>query len=113
MRRRSNAKGLLRRFAHDKSGAIAIIAAGFAFAAVGFAAIVADWGSLYLARRNQQGVTDLAALIAARNLTHAGTAAETVVTANGIAPVSALTVTLGSYSADLAVDPEQRFVAGG
>src|SRR4029079_14366951 len=104
---------LLARFARDRSGAVAIMGAAFTLAAIGLAAIVADWGSLYLARRDQQGTTDLAALVAARNLGKAATAARALLTPHGVSPSSAVTVTVGSYLADRTLETSQRFVAGG
>jgi uncharacterized membrane protein len=100
------------RFRRDTSGAIAIIGASFTLAAVGLTAVVADWGSLYLSKRDQQGMTDLAALVAARNLDKATIAANSTLAANGITASGPVTVTVGNYTPDLTVAADQRFVPG-
>jgi uncharacterized membrane protein len=104
---------LARRFARDSSGAVAIMGAAFTLAAIGVTAVVADWGSLYLAKRDQQGVTDLAALVAARNLTNANAAAGATLASNGVTPTGLVSVTLGSYTANPALASSARFVPGG
>ena len=101
------------RFQRDASGNVAVLGACFALVAAALTAIVTDWGSMYLERRDQQGVTDLAALIAARNLATPDVAANSVVTANGIAPTAPLSVTVGHYAPDKAQAAADRFVPNG
>lgn len=74
------------------------------------AALVVDLGSVALTARQLQGVADLAALSAARDLAHADAAARATVVAN-LGPGPAATVLTGRYQADKSLAPNQRFKA--
>jgi uncharacterized membrane protein len=100
-------------FAKDRSGSIAIMAALAVTTVIGCAAFAIDTGSVYLESRRLQGVADLAAVAAARDLANANAAAQATVSANpggaGLTPV----VTTGIYTPSPSIPVAQRFVAGG
>lgn len=98
----------LRHLRGDRRGVAAVLVAGALPMLIGSAAIAVDIGMVQLERRRLQGVADVAALAAARELDRAGAAAARLVAANpGNAPVTA-TATVGRY------DPvTERFTAGG
>lgn len=99
-------------FIEDRRGAVSIIAAASSAMIVGFAAVSVDLGSVYLQTRQLQGMADLAALAAARDLTNAQAAAEATAKANGFSGALVVTVTKGAYNPDAAVAASSRFVAG-
>ncbi|MBX4390177.1 hypothetical protein K4H03_29285, partial [Mycobacterium tuberculosis] len=68
-----------------------------------------DLGSIYLARRQLQGIADAAALAAARG---GRTAAEQLIARSGIGGVTIASVEAGSYAANPAVPVASRFRAG-
>ena len=78
---------------------------------MGLTALAVDIGKVYVDSRKAQSVTDLAAIVAAANLSNATNAASATVQKNQF-PVSALTlVQPGVYTANAAVAPSARFVA--
>lgn len=87
----------IRAFGADERGIVSIVAAGLLLLVIAVAAIVIDAGSLLLARRHLQTVTDAAALAAAQNLSSAQTAAATVLTENGYAADTLSGTELGRY----------------
>src|SRR5690606_21966956 len=94
---------LARRFGRDRSGTVAVTGVCFFLVAIALVALVTDWGSMFLTKRDQQGATDLAALVAARNLTKASVAANAVIAANGVSPTAPVEVVLGRYTPDRTV----------
>lgn len=121
-----------RRFASDRSGAVAIMAATLLSVVMVAAAFAVDQGSLYFERREAQALTDLAAITAAAHLQRAPDAALITFTDNhkrnvrlirdkepSRAPLettdahSELYVETGRYKADPDVSPEMRFTVGG
>lgn len=104
---------LLARFRRDEQGSVAILTAIFSVCLVAVLALTIDLANLYLARRQNQGALDLAALTAARNLSIAETTARKTLSDNRIPAPAALTVTLGNYAPTASTDPAKRFVAGG
>lgn len=79
---------------------------------LGFAALAIDVGSIFLQTRKLQGMADLAAIAAARDIDHAQSAATATAVDNGWAgPVTAEAVK-GVYTPDPAIAPASRFVAG-
>jgi uncharacterized membrane protein len=101
---------LLQRFRADQRGNIAIMAAGGMILAVCCAALGVDIGTIAADRRKTQSAADLAAIVAASNLTNATSAAQSALTKNDL-PASALSsVELGTYTADSAVAMQSRFV---
>jgi uncharacterized membrane protein len=107
----SSMRQALRRFRSDTRGNVTIIVVLFMFAAIGFVALDVDVGKVYVDRRRAQSAADLAAIVAASNISSATSAASATVQANNY-PASALTsVQTGIYTANAAIAPANRFVA--
>ncbi len=104
---------LLARFRRDASGAVAIVSAFALAGSIFAAALVADTAILYLHKRQAQGATDLAALVAARELAAAARIASGTLADNGFATPEALSVATGRYEADPGRAPTERFAPGG
>lgn len=103
-------RALLKRFRADQRGNIAIMSAGGMILAVCCAALGVDIGTIAADRRKTQAATDLAAIVAASNLSNATNAAKAAVTSNNY-PASALVgVELGTYTTNSAVAAQSRFV---
>ncbi|WPO41788.1 TadG family pilus assembly protein [Tardiphaga sp. 42S5] len=103
-------RALLKSFRTDQRGNIAIMSAGGMILAVCCAALGVDIGTIAADRRKTQAATDLAAIVAASNLSNATNAAKAAVTSNNY-PASALVgVELGTYTANSAVATQSRFV---
>jgi uncharacterized membrane protein len=101
---------LFRRFGADRRGNIAIMGAGLMTLVIGCTAFAVDLGTIFADRRKTQSTADLAAIIAASNLTNATNAASATVVNNNY-PASALVgVELGTYTANAAISPQARFV---
>lgn len=96
-KRRAAPGTAIRAFGADERGIVSIVAAGLLLLVIAVAAIVIDAGSLLLARRHLQTVTDAAALAAVQNLSSAQTAAATVLTENGYAADTLSGTELGRY----------------
>lgn len=116
---------LLRRFAEDRKGNMAILFAVALGASAVVSAFATDAAALYNERRHVQGAVDLAALAAARDpsnglqiarqaLGDAGLIGGSVALADLTAAAAStrLAVSPGHYQADPAIAPDQRFVAG-
>lgn len=103
----------LRSFAGDERGSFVVMVAGFSACALILVALATDVGRVYLEKRRVQGAVDLAATMAAGDLTNATNAARATLKSNGITDPQQFTVTLGSYQANSAVKPGDRFQAGG
>jgi uncharacterized membrane protein len=100
----------VRRFGIDERGNFAMMGAGLITMFIGFAALGVDVGSIFADRRRAQSTADLAAIVAASNLTNATKAASATLTQNNF-PAGALTsVELGTYTASSAISPQERFV---
>jgi uncharacterized membrane protein len=98
----------VRRLGRDQRGGIAVLLAGSLFMLSGAATVAVDVGSVYLARRQLQGVADAAALAA----TNGGRpAADALLAQSGVANVRLLALESGYYASDKALSPEQRFLA--
>ena len=106
-------RALLFRFRRSERGAVAMILAFALPAVVGFAAVSVDLGSVYLTTRHLQGVADLAAMAAARDLTNAQAAAQATVADNAFGQVVSAQVVTGQYVNDPNTPAGQRFTAGG
>ena len=102
----------LRQLRRDQRGAVAIVIAFSLPAVIGFAAVSVDLGSVYLTTRHLQGVADLAAMAAARDLPNAQSAAQATVGDNTFASSVSAQVTTGQYVADPNTPPASRFTAG-
>lgn len=105
MRRRSS----WRRLVADRRGGITILLAGSLFMLAGAATVAVDLGSVYLAKRQLQGVADSAAMAAS---TGGRTAAEALMTQSGLAGVELKSLENGFYNADPAIPVADRFVSG-
>jgi len=103
-------RNLLQRFAADERGNFTIMSAVLMILVIGCAALGVDLGSIFADRRRAQGATDLAAIVAASNLTNATNAASATVVQNNYPAGALVSVVLGSYTANEAVAPPARFV---
>ena len=101
---------LLRRFRADHRGNFAIMSAGLMTLVVGCAGLAVDLGTIFADRRKTQSTADLAAIVAASNLTNATNAATATVTQNNYPASALVNVQLGTYTANPAVAPQSRFV---
>ena len=101
---------LMRRFGADERGNFAMISAGLMTLLIGCAGLAIDLGTIFADRRKTQSTADLAAIVAAANLSNPVNAASATVTQNNY-PASALVkVETGTYTANSAVAPQARFV---
>ena len=100
----------LERFCRDERGNFAIMGAGLMTLVIGCAALGVDLGSIFADRRRTQSTTDLAAIVAASNLTNATNAASATVVKNNYPASSLISVELGTYTASAAITPQARFV---
>lgn len=98
-----------RSLTHDRRGGVTMILAGSLFMLVGAATVAVDLGSIYLAKRQLQGVADAAALAAADG---GRDAAEQLVGRSGVAGVALAALDSGSYTPDPSMPVAQRFRAG-
>ncbi|HAP46563.1 MAG TPA: hypothetical protein DEA80_04140 [Afipia sp.] len=102
---------LLRRFAADDRGNIAIMGAASLLLVIACAALGVDVGAIFADKRRTQSATDLAALVAASDLSNASRAAAATVAKNNYPPESLVAVEPGVYTANASLTPQQRFVA--
>ncbi len=98
----------------DCRGVAAVLLAASLMALAGAAAVAVDLGSLFLAKRQLQGVADAAALAAAQgSLVDGGTnSARALIDRSGVPGVSISQITPGQYARDTAVAPAARFTPG-
>ena len=104
---------LLRRFGRDERGAVSVIVVASAAALLGFGALAVDVGSIFLQSRKLQGMADMAAMAAARDLSNAQLAASATAADNGWSGALTTEAVTGKYLAQASVAPKDRFVAGG
>lgn len=102
---------LARRLLRNRDGSVAIISATFGAVAVACLALAVDMGSVFMQSRKLQGMADLAAIAAARDLGAAKAAADATVAANSWAGVT-VDVTTGVYATAAGTPRDQRFKAG-
>jgi len=102
----------LRRFAADERGNIAIMGAASLLMIIACTALGVDVGSIFADKRRTQSAADLAAIVAASDLTNASRAAAATVAKNNYPPESLVAVEPGVYTAKASLTPQQRFVAG-
>ena len=101
---------LMRRFGADERGNFAMFSAGLMTLMIGCAGLAIDLGTIFADRRKTQSTADLAAIVAAANLSNPVNAATATVTQNNY-PASALVkVETGTYTANSAIAPQARFV---
>lgn len=103
----------LRRFGRDQQGTAAIIVASGLSMSIALGALAVDLGYVYMQSRKLQGIADLAAMAAARDLAHADAAAQATARANGWDHPLTVAVTTGAYKQDAAVAASARFTPGG
>jgi uncharacterized membrane protein len=101
---------LFRHFIGDRSGNFTIMAAGLMTLMIGCTALGVDVGSIFADRRKAQSAADLAAIVAASNLTNAYNAASATVVKNDYPANSLVGVDIGTYTPNLAAAPQARFV---
>jgi uncharacterized membrane protein len=99
----------MRRLLRDRHGGISVILAGSTFMLAGAATVAVDLGSVYLARRQLQGIADAAALAAAEG---GRSAALQLVGQSGVAGVTLAASEQGRYTADPAIPVAARFQTG-
>src|SRR6202000_1576992 len=100
----------IKRFWADERGNFAIMGAGLMTLVIGCAALGVDLGSIFADRRRTQSTTDLAAIVAASNLTNATNAASATVVKNNYPASALVSVQLGTYTANPAISPQSRYV---
>lgn len=105
-------QGLLRRFAANERGNVAFIAAACMVLVTGCAALGVDVGAVFTDKRRAQSAADLAAIVAASDLSRASRAAAATVAKNNYPPDSLVAVETGVYTANTSLGPQQRFSAG-
>jgi uncharacterized membrane protein len=106
----SSALELLRRFHNDQQGSFVIMSAGLMALMIGCAGLAVDLGTIYADRRKTQSTADLAAIMAAANLSNAVNAATATVTQNKYPASAVVKVEAGTYTANGAIAPRARFV---
>jgi len=90
-----NLRQTTRRFAADDRGNIAIMGAGFLLLVIACTALGVDVGSIFADKRRTQSAADLAAIVAASDLTNASRAAAATVAKNNYPPESLVAVEPG------------------
>jgi uncharacterized membrane protein len=101
----------MRRFRRNESGAVSVLVVVSGALLLGFAALAIDVGSIFLQTRKLQGMADLAAIAAARDIDHAQSAATATALDNGwVGPITADAVK-GVYTPNPAIAPANRFIA--
>lgn len=101
----------MRRFLHDSAANIGLLVAVCTPMLIGFVAIAVDVSVMYVDRRTAQTVTDLAALAASADPARATWLAQRTVDLNHIKLIAPIKVETGTYTADSALGPAQRFTA--
>lgn len=99
-----------RRFVADTSGNFTLMGVGLMTLIIGCTALGVDIGAIFTDRRKAQSAADLAAIVAASNLTNAYNAASATVVKNDYPANSLVAVELGTYTPSSAVAPQARFV---
>ncbi len=106
-------RGFVQRFSRDRRGAVSVIVVTSGAALLGFSALAIDVGSVFLQTRKLQGMADLAAIAAARDLDRAQVAANATAIENGWTGALTTQAVTGRYLADPAVAPANRFIPNG
>ncbi|PAY07543.1 hypothetical protein CK489_17515 [Bradyrhizobium sp. UFLA03-84] len=101
---------LMRRFGADERGNFAMISAGLMTLLIGCAGLAIDLGTIFADRRKTQSTADLAAIVAAANLSNPVNAATATVTQNNYPASALVSVDTGTYTANSAIAPQSRFV---
>jgi len=101
---------LISRFAADRSGNFTIMSACLMTLVIGCTALGVDVGAIFTDRRKAQSAADLAAIVAASNLSNAYNAASATVVKNNYPAASLVAVDVGTYTPNPAAAPQARFV---
>jgi uncharacterized membrane protein len=101
----------LKSFIADRDGNIAIITSIVMIVIIGGGALGVDVGKMFADRRKAQSTADIAALVAASDLTHAAAAAAAAVSQNNFNATAPIGVQPGVYVANSSLSPSQRFTA--
>ena len=97
----------------DRRGGVAILVAAGLPILLGLTAFAVDLGAAAIETRKLQGIADAAAIAAASNPDTAQASAQAAVDAAHWPRAIQVNVTTGSYTADAALTPAQRFTPGG
>ncbi len=103
----------MRSLIRDEKGAIAVVSGLVLSVMLGVGAFGVDVGRMFADRRKAQSTADLAAIAAATDLPNAARAATATVQRNSLPDGELREVVVGTYTADAAVPPAQRFRPGG
>ena len=103
-------RGSIKRFIADRGGNFAIFSALIMIVIMGMAALGVDVGNLFADRRKAQSTTDIAAIVAASNLTNASAAVAATITNNNFNATAPAGIQYGIYTANASVPAAQRFV---
>ncbi len=103
----------LRHLVGHRGASISITTAFGMTMLIGSAAFAVDLGSLYLDRRKLQGIADAAAMAAAGQPGEERAAAQRIIAANCDCGIRIAMLAPGTYTADPAIQAEQRFSGGG
>lgn len=103
-------RSCIHRFIADTSGNFTLIGVGLMTLVIGCTALGVDVGAIFTDKRKAQSATDLAAIVAASNLTNAYNAASVTVVKNSYPANSLVAVDVGTYTPNPAVAPQGRFV---
>jgi uncharacterized membrane protein len=101
---------LVKRFGANDRGNFAMITAGLMTLLIGCAGLAVDLGTIFADRRKTQSTADLAAIVAAANLSNPVNAATATVTQNNYPANALISVETGTYTANSALAPGARFV---
>ena len=94
----------------DRRGYVTILMAGAMTMLIGAAALGVDMGSIYIAKRQLQGVADAAALSATSNIANPLPGASAAVTAGGTPNTTITGLVRGRYVRDPSLEASARFV---
>jgi uncharacterized membrane protein len=98
-----------RAFVDDKNANIGVLAAVCFSMALGFTALAIDVGKVFTDRRKLQSAADLAAMVAASDISNANAAATATAMKNKYAANSVIAVEPGIYTPSAALTPSNRF----
>ncbi len=98
-------------FIFNTSGNVALMSAGGLLLALSCAALGVDVGAVFADKRKTQSIADIAAIVAAGDLSNAARAATAAVTKNSLPANALVSVEPGIYTTNTALAPAARFVA--
>jgi uncharacterized membrane protein len=104
-------RGVLGRLRGDRRGGVTIIMAGSLVTLLTMTALAVDVGSLYVAKRSLQGITDAAVLAAVDNPGNQTAVAQSTIASSASKSAKVVTLTPGAYTPNATLTPAARFVA--